>query len=192
MTLWRRILAEKRSLVVPLALALVANVAVYAFVVYPLGVKSAGAAERAAQAAAAVKAAEADHAAARALVTGTTRADQELATFYDKVLPADFSSARNLTSATIPELAKKAGVRLMERRTEEDKLAAKKNGLSRLIIHVVLQGDYDSFRQFLYDLESAPEFVIVDSVAIAQSDPTKPLGFNVALSTYFRQGANGN
>jgi len=157
MTLWRRILVEKRSLIVPLALAIVANAGVYAFVVYPLGVKSAGAATRAARAAANLKAAEADYAAARALLAGTTRADQELQTFYGKVLPADFPSARRLTYTTIPDLAKKAGVRLTERRTDVDEQNTKRTGLSRLSIRVQLQGDYENFRQFLYSLESAPE-----------------------------------
>ena len=46
--LLQRVAAEKRAIVLPLALALVANILAYAFVVYPLGVKSAGAADRAA------------------------------------------------------------------------------------------------------------------------------------------------
>ena len=41
MTLWRRVVGEKRALVIPLALAILVNVAVYGLVVYPLGVKSA-------------------------------------------------------------------------------------------------------------------------------------------------------
>jgi hypothetical protein len=192
MTLWGRILAEKRSLIVPIAAALLINVGVYALVVYPLGVRSAGAARRAANAAATLRGAEAEYAAARALVAGTTRADQELQTFYGKVLPADFSSARRLTYTTLPELAQKDGVRITDRRTEVDESAAKKTGLSRLAIRVLLQGDYENFRQFLYDLESAPEFVIVDEVAMEQIDPAKPLSFAVGLSTYYRPGANGD
>lgn len=192
MTPWRRILSEKRSLIVPLAVAVLVNVGVYAFVVYPLGVKSAGAATRAEHATAALRAAEADYNGARNLVAGTTRADQELATFYDKVLPSDFPSARRLTYATVPELARKAGVKLSERRTEVDDSNQKKTGLARLAIHVVLQGEYDSFRQFLYGLESAPEFVIIDAVTIAQTEPGKPLTFGLDLSTYYRPGANGN
>jgi hypothetical protein len=191
MTLWRRILAENRSYIVPLAAALLINIGVYAFVVYPLGVRSAGAATRASNAAISLKAAEADYAAARALVAGTTRADQELQTFYGKVLPADFSSARRLTYTTLPDLAKKAGVRVVERRTDIDEASAKKTGLSRLAIRILLQGDYESFRQFLYDVESAQEFVIIDDVAMEQVDPTRPLSFNVELSTYYRQDGNG-
>ena len=57
---------------------------------------------------------------------------------------------------------------------------------------MVLQGDYESFRQFIYELESAPEFVIIDDVTLAQNDPTKPLTLTLQLSTYYRLGANGN
>jgi len=46
MTLLKRILREKRAFIVPLALGIVLNVAAYALVVYPLGAKSAGAADR--------------------------------------------------------------------------------------------------------------------------------------------------
>jgi Tfp pilus assembly protein PilO len=191
-TLWKRILVEKRPFIVPLALALLINIGVYAFVVYPLGVKITGAAMRAQQATASLKAAEADFAAARALVTGTTRADEELATFYDKVLPSDFSSARHLTAATIPQLARKSNVKFAERRTEVDDHDVKKTGLARLAIHVVLEGDYEKLRRFLYELESSPEFVIIDAVALSQGDQTKPLNLAVDLSTYFRLGGNGN
>ena len=47
--LLRRIILEKRALVLPLAIALAANVFAYVVVVRPLEVKSAGAADRARQ-----------------------------------------------------------------------------------------------------------------------------------------------
>jgi len=191
MTLWKRIIVEKRALVIPLALAIVVNVAVYALVVYPLGVKSATAADRAEAAAAAVKAAELDYASALALVTGKSRAEEELSTFYDKVLPADLSAARRLTYATLPKLARKTNVKYEQSRydTEDVKKDAR---LGRLKIHMGLQGDYESFRQFLYELESAPEFVILDNFSLTQSDPGKPLTLLLELSIYYRLSSNGN
>jgi len=191
MKLWKRIVVEKRALVIPLLLALVANAAVYVLVVYPLGVKSATAADRAAAAAAAVKAAEQDLNAARALVSGNVRAEQELSTFYDKVLPADLSAARRLTYATLPRLARKTNVKYEQSRYEPE--APKKDErLGRLKIHVGLQGDYESFRQFLYELESAPEFVILDNFSLSQSEPNKPITLQLELSTYYRLNGNGN
>jgi Tfp pilus assembly protein PilO len=188
--LWTRILVEKRPLIVPLVIAIVINVGVYAFVVRPLELKSVGAATRAEEATAALKGAEADYAAARALVAGKTRADEELATFYDKVLPADLSSARRLTYP-ISELAKKSGVKFAERRTDVDEKDTKRSGLARLAVHVVLQGDYESLRHFIFDLETAPEFLIIDDVTLSQGDQAKPLTLAIDLSTYYRPSGNG-
>jgi hypothetical protein len=190
-TLWKRILAEKRSVIIALAVGVVLNLAAYALVVYPLGVKSAGAADRAAAAAASLKAAERDQAAARALVTGKSRADEELSTFYDKVLPVDFSSARRLTYATLPALARKTSIRFLDRHIDVDPIL-KDARLGRLKAITQFSGDYENFRQFIFELESAPEFVIIDNVTLSQADPTKPLTLRLELSTYFRLRANGN
>ena len=38
---------------------------------------------------------------------------------------------------------------------------------------MVLQGDYENLRQFIYELESAPEFVIIDDVTLV-AEPTRP------------------
>src|SRR5256885_6649735 len=107
MPLWKRIVAEKRALIVPLVIGVIANAAAYALWVYPLGVKSAGAADRAANATRSLQAAERELAGARELVAGKARAEQELSTFFDKVLPADLASARDLTYATLPSLARR-------------------------------------------------------------------------------------
>ena len=114
-TLWKRILVEKRALIIPLALGVIVNIAAYALVVYPLGVKTAGAADRAAAASQSLQAAEREHAAARELVLGKSRADQELSTFFDKVLPADLPSARRLTYTPLPSLARKGNVKFLDR-----------------------------------------------------------------------------
>ena len=192
MPLWKRILIEKRAIVAPLTIGLLANVAAYALWVYPLGVKSATAVDRAAAATQSLKAAEQDLANARALVAGKSRAEQEIATFYDKVLPADFSSARRLTYTTLPSLARKANVKMLARREEIDK-TEKDARLGILRIETQWEGDYEGLRQFIYELESDPAFVIIDDVEIIQQEPTKPLTLRMKLSTYYRQGAaNGN
>lgn len=191
MTLLRRILAEKRTLVIPLAVAIVVNMAAYLLVVRPLGLRQAGALNRANVAAAAREAAEQEMASARALVEGKSRAEQELATFYDKVLPADLTAARRMTYASLPALARKTNVTFAERRTEVEQEGDKDSRLGHLQIRMILQGDYESIRQFIYELESAPEFVIIDDVTLAQNDPARPLTLTVALSAYYRLGPNG-
>ena len=191
MPLWKRIIVEKRALIFPLVLAVIGNLAAYGLWVYPLGVKSAGAADRAAAAAQSLQVAERGLAAARELVAGKSRADQELATFFDKVLPADLPSARRLTYATLPSLAKKSNVKLVDRRFDVPKIE-KDARLGLLKVHTAWQCDYESFRQFIYALESASPFVIIDDVSLAQSDPAKPLTLIMELSTYYRMRANGN
>ena len=191
MTIWKRILREKRALVIPLALGVVGNIAVYGLVVYPLGVKTAGAADRAAAATLALQAAEGDYAAARDLVAGKSRAEQELSTFYDKLVPADMPSAVRLTYTTLPSLARKTNVKFVDRRFEVE-TPAKNARLGILKIRTKWQCDYESFRQFVYELESSPAFVIIDDVAIAQNEANKPLTLTITLSTYYRLGANGN
>jgi type II secretion system (T2SS) protein M len=191
MRLWKRILVEKRVVIVPLALALIANIAAYALWVYPLGVKSAGAADRAVAAARSVQAAEQELAAARGLVTGKARAEQELSTFYGKVLPPDLPSARRLTFATLPNLAQKTNVKFVDRRVANE-LPEKNARLGVLRVNTQFQGDYESLRRFIYQLESDPAFVIIDDVQLAQNDPTKPLTLSLQLSTYYRLGSNGN
>jgi hypothetical protein len=190
MTLLQRILREKRSIIVPLGIALLVNIAAYALVVRPLGVRSASAADRARAAAASLKAAEADRDAARALVAGKTLAEQELATFYDKVLPADLSAARRMTYAELPALARRANVRYASRRTSIEPV--KNQRLGRLRISMLLEGDYDSIRQFIYELETTPGFVIIDDVTLVANDPAQPLALSLELSAYFRTALNGD
>ena len=159
--------------------------------VYPLGVRSATAVDRAAAASGVREAAERDMAAATALVAGKTSADQELATFYQDVLPADLDAARRLTYAKLPALARKANVKFEERRSDFDQQRQKNSRLGRLQTRIVLEGDYESLRQLLYELETTPEFLIVDDVALAQSETSKPLTLTLEVSTYYRVGANG-
>ena len=191
MNLLTRILVEKRSLVIPLAIALAANVAVYALVVYPLNARAAGAEDRAAAAILAVNAATRDEAAARQLVTSKAHAEQELTKFYGQVLPDSQATARRMTYSRLPELARQANVKFEARHTEAE--GNRENPrVGRLKIRMVLQGEWEGVRQFLYDLESSPEFVIIDDVTLAQGDQSKPLTLTVELSAYYRAEVHGN
>ena len=189
MTPWKRIFVEHRAFIVPLASGIFANLVVYALVVRPLGAKSAGAADRARAATVSLREAERGQAAARALVTGKARADQELSTFYDKVLPSDQLAAVRLTYVPLPTIAAKANVKVLGRRWQPE--APKKDArFGRLHISVAMQGDYEGVRRFIYELESSPEFVIIDSVTLAQGENGKPLTLSLELSTYYLLGAH--
>jgi hypothetical protein len=192
MSLAHRILGEKRRILIPLVVALLVNIGIYALVVYPLGVKSATAADRAAAAAVARQAAERDMASAGALVQGKARADEELTTFYQKVLPSDSDEARRITHARLPALARKANMKFTEQRAESDTQNQKDSQFGRVRTRIVLEGDYSSVRQFLYELETTPEFIIVDDVTLAQLEASKPLLLTVEVSTYYRQVRSGD
>jgi Tfp pilus assembly protein PilO len=186
----KRVFAEHRSVVATLALAILANI-LFAYVVHARGVKAAGAADRAAVAKAALRSAEHEQAVARALVSGKARADEELSTFYQKVLPANHEEAMRTTYASLAELARESGLTLLRRSYEEDQGGPRDTKLEHLVIAMVLQGEYENFRRFVYGLESAPEFLIIDDVALSEDKLNAPLSFIVRVSTYFRARANG-
>jgi hypothetical protein len=192
--LLKRVVAENRSLVLPLVVALVANVLAYFIIVRPLGVKSAGAADRAEAAATALRAAEQESAQARALVTGKARADEELSAFYQKVLPPDQTAARRMTYASLPALARRTNVRYDARTTAVDEGGEqdKDERWGRMLIRMILEGDYENLREFVFELERSPEFVIIDDVTLAESSGADSLMLTVNLSTYYRLRPNGS
>jgi len=191
MTLARRILSEKRGALVPLVVALLVNIGVYALVVRPLAAKSESSVDRAASAAQARRAAERDYAGADALVRGTSTAGQELTTFYGKVLPPNFYEASRMTRVRLPALAKKANMRMLALNGEDDLDTKKSAQLGRLRTRMTLEGGYESLRQFLYELETTSEFIIVDDVSLGQTEQNKPVTVTVELSTYYRIDRNG-
>jgi hypothetical protein len=188
--LFARIVREKRIFVIPLLLALVANLAVYLLLVRPMGSRSAGAAARAVAAAAAVESAEREHAAAAELVAGKARADEALDAFYQKVLPADLTAARRMTYSSLPALAQRTNVQYETRRFDpvEPEKEARVGGLK---IRMVLQGEYANLRQFIYQLESAPDFVIIDDMTLTEGQGEGPLTLHLDLATYYTVRPNG-
>lgn len=188
----RRILSEKRRLIWPLALVLIANVAVFAVAVYPLSQKVAMGQQEADAATVALNNARRDYANARATVTGKSQADDELKKFYGDVLPPDLSGARRITYLPIDQLAKESNLRL-ERQTS-DVMAIRESSLSRLTQTAVLTGEYSNIRRFIYQLETRPEFVVIENVDLSQNENQASRGITVTLqiATYFRTGGNGD
>ena len=187
--LFRRIVAENRGAVAVIALGLLANVLLYILVARPLQAKSTGAADRAAAAANTLRNAQRELAQADALVKGKARADEELDAFYKKVLPSDMTSARRMTYASLPALARKTGVRY-EQRTTTVEAVDREGRLERMVIRMVLDGEYDNLRQFIYALETAPEFVIIDDVTLVESQGEEAIRLTIDLSTYYRLTPN--
>ena len=189
----QRIFAEKRRPLLFIGVAIVANLLLYVLVVYPLALRSAGAADRASGAARQRQAAERELQVARSLVTGKTQAEEELSAFYKKVLPSSVSAARSLTYVPVVEIARRNDVSYVNRVYEDpDELNAEDSrkvgaALMRLTTRVVLQGDYESIRAFIYELEQAPEFVVIDQVTLLEADAAEPVTLTITLSTYYRE-----
>jgi Tfp pilus assembly protein PilO len=191
MTDARRVLAEKRRLILPIVIALVVNIALFAIVVYPLSKKVAGGEQQSKAATSALNAAKRDYDAARATVTGKGQADQELQKFYSDVLPPDLSAARRATFLRIEQLAQKSNLRL-ERETSDPK-AQRDSQLVKFTYRASLTGEYRNIRRFIHELETAPEFLVLENVELTQSEiENRGLNVSVDIATYYRTGANGN
>ena len=137
-------------------------------VVYPLGAKSASAAARAESAGQSLGAAERDQAAARALVTGKSRADQELATFYQKVLAGRLDRRAKMTYTRVPDLAQKANVHMLARHSEIDQEPSPRTGDSACKTRGAA-GRLRRHPPVHLRARDGAEFVIIDDVSLAQS-----------------------
>ncbi len=185
----QRIVAEKRRVVIPLLVALAANVVLYAAAVYPLSRRVGSAEQRAETARAARLSAEREHRAARATAEGKDRAEVELKKFYADVLPADQAAARRITYLRLDRLAREAG--LEPGRTRFDPKQVRDSSLTELDATVQLTGDYRAIRRFIYLLETAPEFTIIQNVELSSSEEG-PLELTLSLATYYRTSGHGD
>jgi Tfp pilus assembly protein PilO len=182
-----RIVAEHRRLAIALGIAFAVNLLVYAIVIYPR-TSSAGALETRAQAAAMARArASADLAAAEAMRTGQERAAQQLARFYDSVLPQGQDGARRITYRRLAALADEANLDY-DRRTITIK-RERESELEHMDVTMSLQGDYRDVRRFIHRLETAPEFVVIEDITLAQGERNAPLTLTLKLSTYYKAGS---
>jgi Tfp pilus assembly protein PilO len=178
----QRVIAEHRRTVFALISGVIINLLVFAFVVYPLQSDVANVEQRTKTAEAALAAAQADFGRANGALTGRDRALKELDTFYNSVLAQDLTGARRLTFSRLAQLAAQSNLDF-ERRQYEPVIERGSN-LTRLKVSMELAGDYEDVRDFIYEIESSPEFVIIDVVTL--TDSAEALRLSLQLSTYFR------
>lgn len=185
----RRVMREKRGIVMPLFIALLVNVALYAVAVYPLARTTASEEARAAAARTSRNTAARDAAAARATVEGKDRADRELRKFYAEVLPPDQASARRMTYLRLSRLAREAGLELGRASFTQEPV--RDSALTELRTVLDLEGEYRAIRRFVFLLESAPEFTIIENVTLTSSEEGT-LQLSLDLATYFRTEVDGD
>lgn len=185
---FERVFREKRSLVLPLLIALAVNVALLVLAVLPLTQSVASEEARAVAAADERARAEQTFARAEAIVSGKARADQQLARFYGQVLPPNFSGARSITYLNLQQLARAAGLSFSDQSTNVRE-PEEAGGLTKYSTELTLAGNYRGIRQFIHAVESQPAFLVIESLALATAaGQNEPLQVTVRLATYYRSG----
>ena len=192
MTPYRRIFHEKRALIWPLLAGVVVNIALFGLVVYPLSQKVAAGEGEAAAASNALLAAKRQYNNARQTVSGKAQADEELNKFYKQVLPPDMPGARRITYLRIPQLARETNLQLETQTANPAEM--RDSALGKWTLTAVLNGEYRNIRRFLYELETAPEFLVLERVDLKQSENDRDKGITVTIQvvTYYRAGGDGD
>ena len=98
-----------------------------------------------------------------ARTTGKDRAAQELERFYNEVLPTDLAAARRLTHMRLPQIAKQFNVEFYRPRCRRRRGRARARSCASRT-KVELAGRYRDVRAFIHELETAPEFVVIDDI----------------------------
>ena len=191
MTTLQRVLVEKRALAIGLAVLAMANIVLYAVVVFPLTHQVISAEQEAATAHRQLNAARFDLKTAKATVVGKAQADSELKKFYSDVLPANQSIAQRNTYTRLSQLARQTSVKLEHGTNGLGR--EKGSSLSKLTTTYTLTGDYRNVRKFIYAIETAPEFIVIENVGLSAGEQQQGRGLAMTLeiATYFRTGNGG-
>jgi hypothetical protein len=186
-----RIFRENRRLLIPLVGALALNVLLFVGIVYPLSARARSVQARASAAATELQAADREDAAARAVEKSREHTDAALKAFYDDVLPPNLAQARRATYLRLSQLAEQHNLQQTHRQTDP-KQREPESSLTRMRITMSLEGDYDDIREFIYQLESGTDFIVIDSIGIRQgADAGSALALDLMLSTYYHARPNG-
>jgi Tfp pilus assembly protein PilO len=185
-----QIFGDYRRLILALAVVAIVNMAVDALVIYPLSLKVGSSERRAATVTEQLHAAQKDSDGVHATLAKTGQAESDLARFYKDVLPADISGARRLTYARLASMASEHNLTIVQRSYALDD--SYKGRLERLQIEMSINGEYPDIRDFIYAVETAPEFVVIENVGVTEGARAQS-GLTVALrlATYFRAGQDG-
>ena len=187
MPIWRRILTERRTLVLPLIAAFVVNIGALILGVLPLrqAVKSAEDASVTAHLSlASAKLADKNAKDARA---GKDRADSEMKKFYTEILPRTFQESVTITRFWLEKTARESRVSLRTGSYTE-KLMPEPSTLVRVTGKATLVGEYADIRRFLYEVETAEQFVVIESLDLSTAGTVQSgnmLEVSLDIATYY-------
>lgn len=180
-----RVVADHRRWLIPVGVVLAINVIVLIAVVLPLRRSVESGSIRADASAQALRVAMADLKEAEATRDGQTQASADLNRFYADVLPSDFATARRMTGLKLAQLARSHDVGFQNGAAGTETL--RDSTLERLHVNYALNGNWDDIRQLIYDIETGPDFIVIDNVQLAEgSQANAPLSLTLDLSTYYR------
>ena len=124
-------------------------------------------------------------------IGGLPEDDAELLKFYEEVLPADLSAARRILYPRLDQLARKVNLTPGAYRFHPDVNEA--GDLRKITMTMNLTGEYTSVRRFIHELETAPEFVVLESVAVTTAaEGDRRLNVVAQVATYYRAPEHGN
>lgn len=183
-----RVIADHRRVLVPLGVLLAINIGVLVLLVLPLraSVQSGGA--RAEQSSRALTEARAELAAAEATRDGQAQANRDLDRFYREVLPADVSAAQRLTHSKLSLMARSHDVVFRQSSTSPEEIRG--SSLERLMVLYNLTGDWEDVQQFIHAVETLPDFVVIDNLALTEGGDNNTLTLTLSVSTYYRAGSD--
>jgi len=187
MRLVRRIVQEHRKAVMLIATGFAVNVLIYLAAVRPLSHSVATIEQRTLAAEQARNAAQAEFDRANGTLTGKDRATRELDTFYSKVLAQDLAGARRLTYGRVQRLAQEH--RLTYQSSRYEPIVDRNSTLTKLRVSVELTGTYPNLRSFIHAIESAPQFVVIENISLAEGVGEDSLRLAMDLSTYYRRSS---
>jgi len=186
---WSRIFADHRRWVAVVGIVLAINLVVLFAVVMPMRRSAESGTSQAEQSAQALNAAIADLKDAEATRDGQAQASKDLDRFYGEVLPRDVAAARRITQLRLAQMARAHDVTFQRGATTPEVL--RNSPLERLKVTCMLDGDWDDIRQLIYEIETGPDFIVIDHVALAEGESaTAPLSLAIDISTYYRVPGN--
>lgn len=186
MKLVGRIFTERRAVMLPLALFLLANIGVLLGVVWPMQRAVNGADEAHYQATMSLAAARKEETDWKAKRNSKDRADLELRQFYSEILPVNFRGAVNVANFFLQRVAGESKLVLRSGTWEPEPI--KGSRLTRVSGTVTLLGDYGNIRRFLYEVETAQEFVVIERVELSEANSTQNdnrLELTLTVATYY-------
>lgn len=180
-----RVIAEHRRWLVPVGAVLAINLVVLALVVLPLRRSVESGSTRAQASALSLREAIADLKNAEATRDSQSQASADLDRFYASVLPSDLPTARRMTHLKMSQLARSHDVDFRSGAATTETL--RDSTLEHLSVKYALTGNWNDIRQMIYEIETGPDFVVIDNVLLVEGAETNsPLSLTLDLSTYYR------